>query len=50
MTTPEYESAKKILIEYLFLRISQEDWHGVWDVAVDLARLGDRYDESQKRT
>ena len=51
MTRAEYESAKHILMEYLQLRIGMEDWHGVWDVAVDLARLQDRFEafESVRR-
>lgn len=48
MTQSEYDSAKRILLEYLYLRISQDDWHGVWDVAIDLAILKGRLEESKR--
>ena len=37
-----YESAvkqKEILIQYLYVKIAQEDWHGVADAAMDIREL-----------
>lgn len=37
-------TSKEILITYLKLKLEQEDWHGVWDSAIDLQRLQDKED------
>lgn len=37
-----YESAvkqKEILIQYLYVKIAQEDWHGVADAAMDIREM-----------
>jgi hypothetical protein len=37
-----YESAvtqKEVLIQYLYVKIAQEDWHGVADAAMDIREL-----------
>ena len=41
MTTnfQQYETQRKILIDYLFVMIARCDWHGVADVAMDLREL-----------
>lgn len=30
---------KEVMIEYLFLKIRQEDWHGVADAAMDIREM-----------
>lgn len=35
----QYETQRKILIDYLFVMIARCDWHGVADVAMDLREL-----------
>jgi hypothetical protein len=30
---------KKVLIDYLLMKVSTEDWHGVADAAMDLREL-----------
>jgi hypothetical protein len=35
----EYETQRKILIEYLHVMIARCDWNGVADVAMDLREL-----------
>lgn len=35
----DYEQKKKIYIEYLLLKVQEEDWHGVSDAANDLRVL-----------
>lgn len=37
-----YESAvkqKEILVQYLYVKIAQEDWHGVADAAMDIREM-----------
>jgi len=30
---------KQVMIDYLLLNVDDEDWHGVWDAAIDLDRM-----------
>jgi hypothetical protein len=34
-----YQQQKKIMVEYLQLKVFQEDWHGVADAAMDIREL-----------
>jgi len=34
-----YEEHRRILIEYLKLKVELADWHAVWDVAIDLKNI-----------
>jgi hypothetical protein len=49
------EDRKKIYLEYLRMKISEKDWHGVADCAMDLReldveiRMKDRHDISTNR-
>jgi hypothetical protein len=31
-----YERAKRTLVPYIHAKIHEEDWHAVWDAAIDL--------------
>lgn len=46
MSNEEY---KQILLDYLLVKIKREDWHAVWDVAIDLQRLADRMNDEQPK-
>lgn len=35
-TVEELEQSKKLMVSYLQLKLSEEDWHGVADAAMDL--------------
>lgn len=35
----DYATQKEILLEYLQVKIAQEDWHGVADVAMDIREM-----------
>lgn len=35
----DYATQRQILLEYLQVMISRQDWHGVADVAMDLREL-----------
>ena len=39
MNYTDYETQRRILIEYLHVMIARCDWHGVADVAMDLREL-----------
>lgn len=34
-----YEEQRRILVEYLKMKVEQQDWHGVADAAMDLREL-----------
>lgn len=39
----DYESQREIFLEYMQVKIVQEDWHGVADIAMDLRELDAKY-------
>jgi hypothetical protein len=36
------EGQIKLMKEYAAMMLEREDWHGLWDAAIDLARLTDK--------
>lgn len=44
----EYERHRRILIEYLRMKVEQQDWHGVADAANDLRELDAHYRGTQE--
>jgi len=38
-TVSELEEAKRIMVEYLKLKVKQEDWHGCADAAMDIREI-----------
>jgi len=38
-TISELEDAKRTMIEYLKLKVKQEDWHGCADAAMDIREI-----------
>lgn len=46
ITKTEYRRRKAVLKAYLMLRFDMEDYHGIWDVAIDLAILKAQYEAS----
>lgn len=38
----ELEKQMDIMKDYLMMNIDREDWHAVWDGAIDLARISDK--------
>lgn len=40
---PDYETQREIFLEYMQVKIVQEDWHGVADIAMDLRELDARH-------
>lgn len=38
-TVNELEEAKRIMVEYLKLKVKQEDWHGTADAAMDIREI-----------
>lgn len=43
MSAEQYASRRKILIDYLRMKIEMQDWHGVADAANDLRELDAEY-------
>lgn len=39
MNYSDYETQRRILLEYMQVMIARSDWHGVADVAMDLREL-----------
>lgn len=35
----DYETQKRIMLEYLQVKVAQEDWHGVADAAMDIREM-----------
>ena len=38
---------RRVMLAYLHHRVELEDWHGVWDAAVDLAKIDARIEEQR---
>lgn len=41
-TNDELRKQIEIMKNYLLMNIQREDWHSVWDGAIDLQRLSDK--------
>lgn len=47
-TIAPIEQQMKVLKDYLIMSTTREDWHAVWDAAIDLARLSDKLQYERK--
>lgn len=43
----DYQCQREIFLDYMQVKIVQEDWHGVADIAMDLRELDAKYRASQ---
>ena len=43
----DYETQREIFLDYMQVKIVQEDWHGVADIAMDLRELEAKYKSLQ---
>jgi len=41
------EEQKDIMISYLYLMVSREDWHACWDACIDLQRISDKIEREK---
>ena len=43
----DYQTQREIFLDYMQVKIVQEDWHGVADIAMDLRELEAKYKSLQ---
>jgi hypothetical protein len=42
------EEQIRVMKEYAYMMLERNDWHGLWDAAIDLARLQDKLEYNIK--
>lgn len=45
----QYETQRRVFLEYLQVMIAMEDWHGVADLAMDMRELEARHKAEEKK-